>query len=210
MSVLQSLAAAGNGGVQGATNPDSVTQQAAVAQIAVGNVSVSDNDAKWSDIAIGGDGIITDYQINGHYEKDGKRYMAGVSSPDGFRGNAAAFFQLAAPTLLWIVDWTAAKWGAQPEVPDPDGLVNSDWILLDDMYQPVSIVIGADGVSPFYRLSGTYVYGCRRPSDKTIDDIIFGRPPWLQDVFDRTMPRAKLMEGLSTYNAHVGPTAPGR
>jgi hypothetical protein len=207
MSVLSALTGAAVGALQGASNPSSAVQQVTVAQISIGNVSVDDEQAAYSDLALGGDGIITDFRINGHYVKDRKRYMAGVSSPDGFRGNASAFFQLAAPTLLWVVDWTAAKSGAQPEIPDPDGLVNPDWVLIDEYYEPVNIVVGADAATPFYRLSGMYVYGLRRPSDKTVDDIVFGRPPWLQDLFGRTMPRSKLMVGLSDYATHAVPQA---
>ena len=47
------------------------------------------------------------------------------------------------------------------------------------------VTVGPDGVTPLYRISGTYVYGCTDPSDDVFSDVVYPRPPWLIDAFDR-------------------------
>ena len=153
--------------------------------------------------------IWTDYMINSRYEKDRHTYMIPIASPTGFANVGAAFCQLAKPTLLWIVDWTACRFNEQPDIPSPllvTGLVTGNgalpdfWILLDEHYEPAMVTLGADGVTPLYRLSGTYVYGCTDPSTVTTNDITFPRPPWMLDALPagRGMPINKLTGGLIT------------
>jgi hypothetical protein len=152
-----------------------------LAQITTGPVNTDDDEgALYND---GGDpaGVYTDYKIVNRYEKDRHLYMLPISSPGGFGGgNLAAFVQLAAPTLLWISDWTACRFNSKPEIPDPT-LTDSNWVLLDEHYEPFMLTVAANGSTPLYRISGTFVYGNRNPSTATIDDINFPRPPWLKD-----------------------------
>lgn len=170
------------------------------ATVTVGTVSPDDNDADYADLGSDFD-IFTDYEINSRYESDKHRYMAGITSPGGFQSNSVAFFQLASPTLLWIVDWTAAKFNSQPEIPAPlisPGFGGINWILMDEHYEPAKIAVASDGVTPIYRISGTYVYGHQNPDPQVLKNVAFGRPPWLEDVFDRTMPTSKWTQNLST------------
>ncbi len=141
--------------------------------------------------------IDVDFVIKNHYEGDNHLYMMPIASPNGFgsQGDTVAFCQLASPTLLWISDWSACKFLVQPKVPDPYS-VGSNWILLDVHLQPDNIQTALDMTTPAYRISGTYVFGCRRPSAKIFNDIRFGRPPWLQDTFTRTMPLDRLEKSL--------------
>ena len=69
---------------------------------------------------VGGDGIWNDYEIHEVYEQDRRTYQLPLCHPKGYHGQTAAFVQLAAPTLICSVDWTAAKMGAMPEAPNPD------------------------------------------------------------------------------------------
>jgi hypothetical protein len=156
----------------------------------------------------GANAITADFFINSHYEKDGHRYMAGITSPDGFAGDSVAFFQLASPTLLWVVEWTVLKIGETPPIPNPYGPTVFDlgspnptiprWVLLDDHYNPAMITVAPDGVSALYRLSGSYVYGCKNPSVISIADLEFSRPPWLADVFTRRISPGNLRDNLIT------------
>lgn len=165
------------------------------AEITEGDITFDDNDGLFIPPSDGG--IFTDYLIRNRFEKDRHRYMLPVSSPGGFNGQSVAFVQLAAPTLLWICDWTAEKALSQPEVPDPN-CVPDDWILLDDHWEPAEVVPLADGITPIYRISGTYVYGHRNPDLNTWKDIFFGAPPWFDSSStDRSMPDEKIICNVS-------------
>ena len=147
-----------------------------------------------------GTNVTDDYEINCYYEGDYHRYMAGMTSPTAFNGGTAAFFQLAAPTLLWVVDWTAGRWGEQPEVPDPNlsGTNATTWVLLDVHIEPARLNMDATNSMQYYRISGTYVYGIKSAPTNFFSAVTFPRAPVWNDVFDRTMPLSKLKQNLST------------
>lgn len=189
-------------------NPATGTQGAypqAVVNI-VDSINIdTDDSARFRDVtSVSTAAFFTDYKVHGHYENDKHIYMMGVTSPSGYKGMSAAFVQLAQPTTLWIADWTACKTGEQPEIPDPDLLVGfrtpgagnllGKWVLMDDHLEPAEIVVGPDGVTPLYRLSGTYVYGCTSASEVPSDDVTFPLVPWLQNNFPagRGIPQSKL------------------
>jgi len=138
---------------------------------------------------------VTDYRVENRYEEDPHRYMLGITAPEGFNGDAAAFVQLAAPTLLWIADWTAAKWGSVPQIPSPIA-GDPDWILLARSHQLASPVFPANGTTPLYRISGTYVYGKRRPADDVTENLVFPRPPWMTPNINRKVGVEKLTRGI--------------
>lgn len=168
-------------------------------QVTYGQVPFDDNLGKYVQDPTGA--IYTDYQIINRYEKSQHRYMLGVTSTGGFAGGTAAFVQLANPTLLWISDWTASRVGVPPEIPDPFlSAIQSGWVLLDEMVEPVSVVLISDGVNPIYRISGTYVYGKLNPSTILLNDIAYGRPPWITDnlLFGRKMSPGFLTQNLNT------------
>ncbi len=167
--------------------------------VTVAQVGFDDNQGHY----VTGDGTFTDYYIESRYEGDYHRYMAGVTSPGGFNGGTAAFFQLAAPTLLWIVEWTAAKWEAQPEVPDPNIATASDWVLLDAWFTTAMLLPDGSGNKALYRISGTYVYGCVAPDANFVNNVSFPRQPMWDDVFDRTMPASKLQQNLTLPNQQL-------
>jgi len=152
-----------------------------------------DNSALY--ISAGQSAIWNDYMVESHYEGDNHIYMMGITSPGGFQGNSVAFAKTASKTLIWIADWTASNIGGKPPIPNPESN-DSNWQLLDDWYMPASITLMADGVTPLYRISGTYIYGCKNPSSTTINNICFGRPPWVQDTFDRTVPESLLTRSI--------------
>lgn len=139
--------------------------------------------------------VWVDWMSRNFYEKDKHIYMMGVTSPSGFQGKSVAFCKLASDTLLMISDWTACKAGEQPVIPDPTSL-DPRFVLLDEHYEPVSVTLCTDGVTPLYRISGTFFYGITNPSQLTADDLSFPKAPWLKDVFDRTIPRTSLTTGL--------------
>lgn len=153
----------------------------------------TDEDANYEEQV---DGIFSDYLVVHRYEKDPQKYMVPVTSPTGFQGQSCAFVQLAAPTLLWIADWTAKKSGDLPEIPDPN-LNDPNWVLLDDHYDLNSVELLADGMTAEYRISGTYVYGHRNPDAQTHLNLLFPQPPWIRSGFlSRTIPASRLKQGI--------------
>lgn len=143
------------------------------------------------------DSVWNDYMVVNRYEYDPHRYMAGVTSPNGFGGAKAAFFQLTTPTFLWVADWTAYKSNDTPEIPDPTP-ADPNWVFLG-MYPAESamLTVAADGVTGRFRLSGTYVYGHQNPPTNPWDEVVFGRPPWLQPgLLSRRIKRDKLTQGI--------------
>lgn len=143
--------------------------------------------------------IFTDYRIRNTYIHNLHRYMAGVTSPGGFQGSTAAFFQLAAPTLLWIADWTACRFNSQPDIPTLT-TADSDWVLLGDTYETHNPQVGPDNSSPLYRITGQYIYGHKKPNADAINNVVFGIAPYLIDGFSRTMPASLRRRNLIDTN----------
>ena len=183
-------------------NPQTPYLRGPNANIIQGVINFGGRDTLIDDPDEGDLSIYTDYMITNRYEFDKHVYMLGITSPTGFEGDSAAFVQLAAPTLLWIADWTAARFNKQPDIPSSSLLINSSqgvhWTLLDEHIEPVMLTIGADATTPLYRISGTYVYGCRNPNPLLVRNIRFPRPPWLKDIPNRNMPLDYLETNLIT------------
>lgn len=176
-------------------NTDVGTQSVpGAATIVFGEVTITE-DAKYIPEKQTGS-VFSDYMIINRYERDNHIYMMGIASPSGFQGNTAAFVQLASPTMLWICDWTAAKLGSIPSVPDQN-VSDPRWVLLDVLPELSQVVVAPDGKTPLYRISGTYVYGCLKPSTNAFDDVVFPRPPWLDDFTTRTVPQSTFQKNLS-------------
>lgn len=148
------------------------------AVVTIGEINITDQDSVYTDLD---NGVWTDYYVMNRYEHDHHIYMMPICSPTKFQGNSTAFVQLAAPTLLWIADWTAERAGAQPTMPTPLP-PSSNWILMDDHYEPAMLTIASDGITPVWRISGTYVYGNLNGEEAGPS---YPRAPWMTDSFDR-------------------------
>lgn len=147
------------------------------------------------------DGLIVDTVIQNYYIKDRHLYMMPVAAPGGFNGASVSIVQTAAPTLLWICEWTASKFSVPPPVPNPTP-TDPNWVLLDDWWQALPIVLGsADGVSPLYSINGTYYYARLNPADNTNDNVVFPLVPWINGnkfpTTTRILPAKYLTGGLS-------------
>ncbi len=177
--------------------PTGVGQAIVTTETVSENVPTGDQAAQF--LTANDRSIYTDYRVMNRFEADGHKYMLGITSPGGFNGGSAAFVQLAAKTLLWISDWTASRMGDFPIIPNPEP-VDTSWVLLDEHVEPAQLSVAADGVTPFYRISGTYVYGHKNPAATTIRDIMFPRPPWLADAFPRTMSNSQMQQGIINVN----------
>lgn len=150
--------------------------------ISVNRILPDDELGRYEDPA----GVWEDYYIQSRFVGDPHIYMMGVTSPDGFFDGTStpktvSFVQLASKTLLWIVDWTASRWGDKPKIPSP---VSNDprWVFLDDMIEPANMELGPDGVTPLWRISGTYIYGNTNPKDLTVNNAYYPRPPWMDEM----------------------------
>lgn len=162
--------------------------------VKVGNVDFNVSPSKYIDPGEEQQ-LWTDFKIRNKFEKDHHRYMMGITSPNGFEGASVAFVQLASPTLLWIADWTACRYNIQPDIPDPTP-ADTNWVLLDEHYEPTMLTVGADQITPLYRISGTYVYGHKNPASVTVSNINYARPPWLENSFVRNVPTSVLKQNL--------------
>jgi hypothetical protein len=186
-----------------AGNAPIVNDSVPPANINIGTIETTDEFAEYLELdPAEGWSFFVDYIINNSYESDKHIYMMPVAFGGSLstvtKGPSAAFVQLANPTLLWIADWTACKTGNQPEIPDSLIRPNVRWVLLDESMELHNVGFGADGRTPIYRISGTYVYGCVNPDQKLINDVNFGRPPWLDDsVIERDMPVTKLQQNIT-------------
>lgn len=139
----------------------------------------------------------TDYTIKHHYENDYHRFMMGVTAIN----NGPAIVQLAGKTLLWVCDWTAASLGAHPVIPDSVPERIEKWVLLDECYVPVSVVAVTDGITPLYRISGTYIYGCLVPNAKAIRDVVFPVGAWMKaSEFERAIDEKWVKKGYTDSN----------
>ncbi len=161
------------------------------AEVTIGEFTDLGEGAAYTDQDSGA-AVWADYQLRNRYEKDGHLYMMGNTSPDRFQNKSVSIVQLAHPTYLWIADWTCARFDTKPKIPDPR-IKYSDWVLLDTHYDLGNLTVGADGSIAYYRISGTYFYGHLNPPDNDLSVLVWPRPPWLEDFFDRFVP-VDLME----------------
>lgn len=140
-----------------------------------------------------------DYVIRCRLHKSQRRYMLGTTTDNPrLAGNSVAFVQLARPTLLWVVDWTAARWNSKPFVPS-SSFYDPSWVLLDEVLEPGQVTFGADDRTPLFRISGCYFYGHKNPSGAVNQYATFPVAAWVQkNKFDRTVPDAMFQTGLIT------------
>ena len=133
--------------------------------------------------------IWTDFRVVNYFEYDMRRYMGAITSPTGFQGDTVAFYQLGAPTLLWISRWTACRIHHGPVIPNPDKLNDTDWVVLDKQYEPMHLIMMRDGVTPLYRISGMFSFGHRKPDrfGNILTLMNYSRPPWVPN--DQRAPR---------------------
>ena len=165
---------------------------AAASVSVVDDIPFDDEDANLVDTQaiLGAD--IPNCIMMGRYEGDMHRYMLSITSPNGFQGNSVAFCQLGGRTLLWVVDWTVESAQGLANIPDPDNS-NSDWVLLADWVDPSPVSNLSEGNVPIYRISGTYVYGYKNPSDRTYKDVTIPKMPWIEPgSFTRKIDDSKL------------------
>lgn len=150
-------------------------------------------------------GVFVDYAINNRFENSKQIYMNGVAAPGGFNGQTAVFCQLTASTLLLVVDWTASKAGAKPQIPDPASK-NSNWVFLYELYEPSHLELDGTGNSVIYRISGCYVYGAKNGNKSQTDYLSWPIPPWMSTSVDRTFESSMLTQNLSMNNGGGGTT----
>lgn len=182
--------------------PNNGLQDGPEISVSIGNIEI-DYTARYSNDDGFDGGIWTDYMVKNFYEGDEHVYMTGITSPNGFQGKKAAFFQLAAPTLIWVCRWTACKFNVKPAVPS-FAPPNEHWILLDKHLEPVMMGLAGDGVSPLFRLSGTYTYGCDNPDAVKLS---FPKAPWMDDSVDRSIQGSQFQMGISDVQQGLYPGA---
>jgi hypothetical protein len=141
------------------------------------------------------EGFHVDYMMYNRYDADLGVYAAGITSPDGFGGGSCAIMQLSAGVLIKAADWTAARLGERPTVPSPD-LNDPGWELLRVMPEAAMVTVAPNGVTPLYRVNGTYFYAKKSAADDALDDVTFPKPSWLKDGEARRLPPEFRIKGL--------------
>jgi hypothetical protein len=181
--------------------------QGIVAYVETGEIAFDDEDTVWSD---DGGGVYADYLMSNRYVDDPNTYMMAIASPAGFNGQQAAFVQLAAPTLTVACDWTACHTDSPPVIPDTTP-ADSNWVFLGKTPETVMPGVAVDGKTPIYRIKGTYFYGYKGPWTESLVVAVFPRPPWQQDVYQRTIPTSARDTSLTlTGGTAGGGSAPAR
>lgn len=186
---------------QAGSNTTVGPQQVTEATITVGTVFPTDSLAQYTPTT-NSTWIYTDYEVRNKYEGDKHVLMAGITSPAGFQGNSVSFFQMASSTLLWIADWTACRFNQLPNIPNPV-VSDTNWILLDQHYELADTKYGPDGVSPLYRVTGTYIYGHLNPNSDIVNNVQFGLSPEFQPPMFTTLSPTIYAQGI------INPTAGG-
>jgi hypothetical protein len=179
-------------------NPETGTEKrpATEAVINVGDLEIDDTLSKFSNEDEDGGVVTTDYEIRARYEHNRGIYACGLTSPKGFKNNTTAFVQIHVPVLIWYVDWTASMTDKMPIPPKatPTGEFATNWVLMDDVYEPANVLLLPDGVTPVYRLSGTYVYGCRKAKKDPSQHVTFPLPTFIENSIDRIFPGSVRMK----------------
>jgi hypothetical protein len=86
----------------------------------------------------------------------------------------SAFVALAAPTKQLVVEWVCERVGGPPQIPPAD--LGTNYVLLGETKQPVSLDTAPDGVTPVTRTAGSRIYGVRKAALVAEGCAI---PPWL-------------------------------
>ena len=140
-------------------------------------------------------GIWEDWYVRNTYPSDYHRFALPLTSPGGFQGATCAYVQLAAPTSMWICDWSCeyrTSPGDYPKYPDPKP-TDPNIVILDINTMPDMVALGADGVSAIYRISGTYVYGYKDPLKAV---LYHGLPQWMSQKVPRSVVDSKKARGI--------------
>lgn len=178
-------------------NTPTPAAQGEPAAVVEGFIAPDASDAKF--LYRNEEGVWEDYVVISHFMRSENVYMMGLTSPRSFQGDSVAFCQLASPTLLWVCDWTAARWGKQPVIPSTVSQ-NANWIFMYKANELRDVKPAADGKIALYRISGTYVYGHRNPNadPDSVNEISFPRPPWLIDTLTagRRVPPNSLQKNI--------------
>jgi hypothetical protein len=173
---------------------------------AVANVTTADidfqnasNDGKFIDFEDTA-AVWDEYHILHRYERDEHIYMLGTTSEElsDPYSDPVGFVRLARPTMLWIVEWKVERMKSKPKIPDYN--VGPQWVLLDAIPQTDEINVGPDGVSLRYQISGTYIYGKKRPNRYFTDDMSFPLVPYVDGVStqERTVDLSMMQQGIIT------------
>ena len=174
--------------------------------VEIGEVPPDSNDGvyredEFNPYAPQNESVWNDYVITSRYHKSHRRYLLPITSVGGFSfgslKQSCSVVQLAHPTLLWAVDWTASRFNSKPCIPRSE-VADANWVLLDETLEPGQVIVGADGVVPLYRISGTYVYANLNPDKYLNRNVEFPLPGWIEkNKFDRTVPDGMFEDGLS-------------
>ncbi len=103
--------------------------------------------------------VWTSVELRPRYHKG----MGRIPRTEQRLGGLTRVIQVSAPSVRHVVEWSAERVGAPPEVP-PEEHPDPNFTLLDSHWVPGVVDIGADGVTPIFTASGRYEYAVVDPS----------------------------------------------
>ena len=144
--------------------PDSgqaFARQAAFAEAAVASVGfVSLASDPLAEEGASADGRVWTYcELRPRFHKDTGR----VAMTEQREGGLTRVVKVRAASVRHVVEWSAERVGAPPEVP-PEEHPDQNFALLESSWVPGVVDIGADGVTPIFSASGRYEYAVLDPS----------------------------------------------
>ncbi len=122
-------------------------------------------------------------------------YSSGSGSSSGSDSDSV-FLTYSRPTQRKIVEWTAERSGAMPDVPNAQP-VDSNLVLIDSGHiQVCEPSLLTDGFTLSYRVAGRYVYGMKKNLSPTAD-LVFPAVPWQSDYYgDNTLTATNFLDGI--------------
>ena len=173
-------------------------------KVRVGQVTYDDTEALVEFPQGKSAGVITDYMITNHYERDLHTYVGSNTSEQPFQGATVSVVRIGGPVLIWVCEWTACRIGSVPPVPDPTP-ADGNWRLLDAALSQPQFSLGPSGKDFIYRVSGTYVYCHMNPGPSIFSDAVFPRAPWVREGGgSRKVPADRVVRGLADALAGAG------
>lgn len=96
-------------------------------------------------------------------------------------GGLTRVIQVRAESVKYVVEWEADRVGAPPEIP-PEEHPDGNFVLLESVWSPGTVDVGADGVTLIHSAAGRYEYAVVDPSLLEAGAAFY---PWAAEVLGK-------------------------
>lgn len=133
------------------------------------------------------DGFYTDYRIHMQYIRD-----EGVTPRTEMREDGHThYLKTRAKSLRLRVKWTAERVGGKPVIPTTETGDKNVVVCGRTRWDPGTLDVREDGVTPVFRSSGVYTFGFIDPKKADLGGAV---PPWVMTLMGK-IPRAVILDG---------------